>query len=238
LTSSLIFCISSSVQDLKILVAIPAYNAEKTLPRLVAQLKEIPQVSSVLVVDDGSDDDTAEVARKSGATVISFETNFGKGASLKTAFRYAIVKGYDYVITMDADLQHEISTIPAMIETIVNKEADLVVGSRRKDMDRMPRDRLLSNRLTSVVTSILCSHLVEDSQCGFRVLKVKALESLKLDCDKFDLETEVLIRASRYGFKITCHPIPSIYNNKGKSHVNRFVDTCRFLRLMWRSFWW
>jgi len=222
---------------LKILVAIPAYNAEKTLAGLVAQLKEIPQVSSVLVVDDGSSDDTAEVARKSGATVISFETNFGKGASLKTAFRYAIVKGYDYVITMDADLQHEISTIPAMIETTVKEGADLVIGSRRKDTDRMPRDRLLSNRLTSIVTSILCNRLVEDSQCGFRVLKVKALENLKLECDKFDLETEVLLKASRYGFRITSHPISSIYN-KGRSHVNRFVDTCRFLRLMWRSFWW
>ncbi len=222
---------------MKILVAIPAYNAEKSLPRLVAQLKEIPQVSSVLVVDDGSRDDTAEVARKSGATVISFETNFGKGASLKTAFRYAIVKGYDYVITMDADLQHEISTVPAMIEATVKEGADLVIGSRRKDSEAMPRDRLLSNRLSSIVTSLLCNRLVEDSQCGFRVLKVKALENLKLDCDKFDLETEVLLKASRYGFKITSHPIPSIYN-KGRSHVNRFVDTCRFLKLMWRSFWW
>ncbi len=222
---------------MKILVAIPAYNAEKTLARLIAELKEIPQVSSVLVVDDGSCDDTAEVARKSGATVISFETNFGKGASLKTAFRYAIVKGYDYVITMDADLQHDISTIPAMIETAVKEGADLVIGSRRKDSEAMPRDRLLSNRLSSIVTSLLCNRLVEDSQCGFRVLKVKALENLKLDCDKFDLETEVLLKASRYGFKITSHPIPSIYN-KGRSHVNRFVDTCRFLRLMWRSFWW
>jgi len=224
-------------QDMKILVAIPAYNAEKTLPRLVTDLKEIPQVSSVLVVDDGSSDDTAEVARKAGATVISFETNSGKGASLKTAFRYAIVKGYDYVITMDADLQHEISTIPAMIETTVKEGADLVIGSRRKDSEAMPLDRLLSNRLSSIVTSLLCNRLVEDSQCGFRVLKVKALENLKLDCDKFDLETEVLLKASRYGFRITSHPIPSIYN-KGRSHVNRFVDTCRFLRLMWRSFWW
>ena len=222
---------------MKILVAIPAYNAEKSLPRLVAQLKEIPLVSSVLVVDDGSCDDTAAVARKSGATVISFETNFGKGASLKTAFRYAIVKGYDYVITMDADLQHEISTIPAMIETTVKEGADLVIGSRRKDSEAMPFDRLLSNRLTSIVTSLLCNRLVDDSQCGFRVLKVKALENLKLECDKFDLETEVLLKASRYGFRITSHPIPSIYN-KGRSHVNRFVDTCRFLRLMWRSFWW
>ena len=237
MTSTLFFCISSPVQDFKILVAIPAYNAEKTLPRLVAELKEIPQVSSVLVVDDGSHDDTAEVARKSGATVISFETNFGKGASLKTAFRYAIVKGYDYVITMDADLQHEISTIPAMIETAVKEGAELVIGSRRKDSEAMPLDRLLSNRLSSIVTSILCNRLVEDSQCGFRVLKVKALENLKLECNKFDLETEVLLKASRYGFKITSHPIPSIYN-KGRSHVNRFVDTCRFLRLMWRSFWW
>jgi glycosyltransferase involved in cell wall biosynthesis len=226
------------VEDLNVLVAIPAFNAEKTLPRLVAQLKEIPQVSSVLVVDDGSSDDTAEVARKSGATVISFRTNFGKGASLKTAFRYAIAKSYDYLITMDADLQHEISTIPAMIETVVEEGVDLVIGSRRKDSEAMPFDRLLSNRLTSIVTSLLCNRLVEDSQCGFRVLKVKALESLKLDCDKFDLETEILIRASRYGFKITSHPIPSVYSSKGKSHVNRFVDTCRFLRLMWKSFWW
>jgi len=225
------------VQDFKILVAIPAYNAEETLPRLVAQLKETPQVSSVLVVDDGSHDNTAEVARKSGATVISFKNNFGKGASLKIAFRYAIVKGYDYVITMDADLQHEISTIPAMIDAVVQEEADLVIGSRRQDTDRMPFDRLLSNRLTSIVTSILCSRLVEDSQCGFRVLKVKALQSLKLECDKFDLETEVLLRASRHRFNIASHPIPSIYNKEG-SYVNRFVDTCRFLRLVWRSFWW
>lgn len=237
MTSSLLFCISFSMHDLKTLVAIPAYNAEKTLPTLITELRKLPQINSVLVVDDGSSDDTAEVARKAGATVISFETNFGKGASLKTAFRYAIVKRYDYLITMDADLQHEISTIPAMIKAVVEEGADLVIGSRRKDSEAMPLDRLLSNRLTSIVTSILCNRLVEDSQCGFRVLKVKALENLKLECDKFDLETEVLLKASRYGFKITSHPIPSIYN-KGRSHVNRFVDTCRFLRLMWRSFWW
>jgi glycosyltransferase involved in cell wall biosynthesis len=225
------------MHDLKTLVAIPAYNAEETLPTLITELKKLPQINSVLVVDDGSRDGTSEVARKSGATVISFEANSGKGASLKAAFRYAADKGYGYVITMDADLQHEIGSIPGMMESIIDSGADLVIGSRRRSSDGMPWDRLLSNRLTSIVTSLLCSRLVEDSQCGFRVLKVEALQRLELDCDKYDLETEVLLKACRRGLRIVSHPIPSIYNRQ-RSHVNRLVDTCRFLRLVWKSLWW
>lgn len=225
------------MQDFKILVAIPAYNAASTLPSLVAALKRLPQVTSILVVDDGSSDQTAEAARRSGATVLSFNINSGKGASLKAAFRYAFAKGYDYVVTMDADLQHQISSIPGMIQTALNTGADLVIGSRRNDSDAMPRDRLLSNRLTSIVTSVLCNRQVEDSQCGFRVVRVKALEELQLECDKYDMETELVLKTCRRGSTFASHPIPAIYNRE-RSHVNRLVDTCRFLRLVWRSFWW
>ncbi|EHR79127.1 glycosyl transferase [Thermococcus litoralis DSM 5473] len=112
---------------MKTLIIIPAYNEELTIGSVVALAKKY---GDVLVVDDGSKDRTSEIAQKAGAIVIRHEVNKGKGAALKTGFGYALANGYDVIVTIDADGQHNPDEIPLLLKPILEGEADLVIGSR------------------------------------------------------------------------------------------------------------
>jgi glycosyltransferase involved in cell wall biosynthesis len=113
--------------DKRILIAIPSYNEELTIGSVIALAKEY---GDVLVIDDGSKDRTSKVARNAGAIVIRHDVNRGKGNALKTGFEYALSNGYDIVVTLDADGQHNPDEIPLLLEPILKGESDLVIGSR------------------------------------------------------------------------------------------------------------
>ena len=213
---------------MKFVVIIPAYNEMPHIEDFLKRLKDYPY--EFVFIDDGSTDGTGETIQKYGFKVIRHERNKGKGAAVKTGFAYALEKGYDAVITMDSDGQHDPALIPQFIDAL--RDADIVLGSRRQFMTpaNMPIDRYLVNRITSTIISLLAGHLIEDPQNGYRAFRRRVLESLRFQKDRFDFETEVLIKALRYGFKLKHVNVPVIYGAE-KSHINKWKDTLRAIKL-------
>lgn len=218
------------------LVLIPAYNAGLTISELIEKTSKFVNKSDIVVVDDGSKDQTFAIAQRAGAVVLKHERNKGKGEALKTGFRYALEKNYHAVITMDADLQHDPESIPDFI-CKANGFPGIIIGIRKRNLKIMPFARWLTNNLTSAIVSVLSGQSIRDSQSGYRLISIQVLKSVKLESKKYDLESEILIKAKRKGFKIDEVPIKTIYAG-GKSFINPLIDTGRFIKLMWRSLWW
>jgi glycosyltransferase involved in cell wall biosynthesis len=219
------------------LVVIPCKNVEATVGRLIAEIRGIDPTLDVLVVDDGSTDGTGRAAGKAGATVLRHETNRGKGAALRTGFDHAAARGYDALITMDGDLQHDPAAIPAFRRALDAGDSDIVIGTRMRAVGEMPRIRIWTNRTTSRVVSRLAGQRIPDSQSGYRIMKTSVVRGLPLVTSRYDTESEILIRAARRGARIGAIPIESIYT-RGVSHINPVIDTLRFLRLAVRSLFW
>jgi glycosyltransferase involved in cell wall biosynthesis len=220
----------------KIAVVIPAYNAGRTIAELVQRVREFVGPQDVVVIDDGSQDETSGLAQQTGATVLKHERNKGKGEALKTGFAYVQARDYAAVITMDADLQHSPDSVPDFTQ-LAQSFSGILIGTRERNLKIMPFARWLTNHLTSVIVSILSGATVRDSQSGYRLIPVEVLREVQLKSSKYDLESEILIKAARKGFGIGEVSISTIYRN-GKSFINPLVDTGRFIRLMWNSLWW
>lgn len=214
------------------MVLIPAYNAARTLPDIVVGAKQ--QIAEVVVVDDGSRDDTGIVAAAAGATVLTHTENRGKGASLKTGFAYAIENGYDAVITLDADGQHLPREIPKFLQCRSETGADLIIGGRAHLFAAMLPRRRMANRFSAWTIGKLSKTDVNDSQSGFRLYSTRLLRSVRLRTDGFDLESEVIVRAGRGGFKIVSIPIElGFVDGISTSHYKPLKDT---LRIAWTVF--
>lgn len=222
---------------MRTLVVVPCKNVERTIGLLVRAVRGIGATLDVLVVDDGSTDGTGRAARDAGATVVRHETNRGKGAALRTGFAHALDRGYDAVITMDGDLQHDPAAIPAFLAALEAGSGDIVIGTRMRAVGGMPRIRIWTNRTTSRVVSRLAGRTIPDSQSGYRAMRTEVVRDLPLVTSRYDTESEILIRAGRRGARIASIPIESIYGS-GVSHINPVVDTLRFLRLVVRSLFW
>jgi glycosyltransferase involved in cell wall biosynthesis len=222
--------------QIRTLVVVPAYNAEKTIGILLNELSRTISLQQILVVDDGSTDATLSIARRSCATVIPHTTNRGKGAALRTGFQYAAVNGFDGVITIDADLQHDPSLVPSVLSCAESGCFDLIIGTRHRDR-HMPRLRIFANFVTSAVVSLFAGTLVRDSQSGYRWIRTSALKRIPLLCDRYDLESEILIRAGKAHMRIGEVRIPTIYGTQ-ESFINPIIDGWRFLKLLVRSLFW
>jgi glycosyltransferase involved in cell wall biosynthesis len=220
----------------KIVVIIPAYNAGLTIGKLIDRILKFTNRENIVVINDGSDDKTFELAYGAGVVVLRHGRNKGKGEALRTGFRYALEKKYPALITMDADLQHDPQSIPDLTGKAENFPG-IIIGTRKRNLKNMPFARWLTNNLTSAIVSILCGQSVRDSQSGYRLIPIGVLKKIKLESKKYDLESEILIKASRKGFKIDQVPIKTIYG-EGRSFINPWVDTGRFIKLMWKSLWW
>jgi glycosyltransferase involved in cell wall biosynthesis len=222
---------------MKILIVIPAFNEGENLGNLLKKISSFVPLKDVLVVDDGSRDETSNVAKRAGTEVLSFSYNQGKGLALRAGFDFAIKKGYDAVITMDADGQHNPSGIPKFLKELKKNGADLIIGTREQNLSEMPFLRFLVNKTTSLVTSILSGVRVCDSQSGYRLIKRNLLEKVDLKTGRFQMETEIIVKAAMMGFRIGEIPIETIYFEKFKSYINPFVDTFRFIKLSLRLLW-
>ncbi len=165
-----------------------------------------------------------------GALVISHNSNKGKGAALRTGLEYALQKEFEYVITIDTDGQHNPKFIPDFIAAFQNSGADLIIGSRRKNKMDMPWDRRCSNWMTSGILSLLLRRKIDDSQCGYRLLSRKLLESIKIESERFEVETEIIIKADQNGFDIKFIPIEVNYGVKFPTNIKRIEDTFRWCR--------
>ena len=219
----------------RILIIVPAYNAARYLPELIARITVFVPHEDVLFVDDGSTDDTADIVARSTCRTIIFPDNRGKGAALKAGFDFAIQRDYDAVVTMDADLQHPPEYLPRFLDHCV--QADLVVGTRSIRAGGMPLSRMISNTLSSLVISILGKAKVRDSQSGYRLIPVAVLKRLHLASDGFETESELLFQAGRLGLTVVEVPIPTIYG-RSASFIRPVRDTGRFLWETWRRMWY
>jgi glycosyltransferase involved in cell wall biosynthesis len=213
---------------MKIIAIIPALNSAVYLARLLPEVKK--HVPDILVIDDGSTDDTKSTAESCRATVIRHESNRGKGAALRTGFEYALQHDFDLILTLDADCQHDAKYIPNFLDAYQNSGADLIVGSRVQDKADMPRERRFSNWTTSHILSFLLKYKVEDSQCGYRLHTRKLLESLTLESDRYELETEIIIKAIQSCFTIKFIPVRVEYGYGYPSHISHIKDTLRWCR--------
>lgn len=212
------------------LIVIPAYNEERYIPVLLANLSTITK--NILVVDDGSIDATYQVVRGIGIPIIS-QNHQGKGAALKAGFHYAVEKGYEWVITMDGDGQHDWQDVRKFIEAMSKGSEDIIIGSRMADIAAMPFVRKITNKFMSRLLSGFIGHPIADTQCGFRALSAEVLKGISLETSHYDTESELLMKAGRVGYSIASIPIKTIYNG-APSHINKFIDTMRFIKLIWK----
>lgn len=210
---------------MKICIVIPVYNEEKNIGALVEALKG--RHLDVVVVNDGSSDQSAAMARNKGAIVINHEKRSGKGLALRHGFEYILQNHYDGAITMDGDGQHDVEDIDGFIAKAQDNNDCVITGSRMANPKGMPFIRLIVNKAMSAMISAVCGQRISDTQCGYRYIGSRVLKNIHLSCSDFEIESEVLIQASKNGFKITCIPIKTIYRDEN-SKINPLIDTFRF----------
>jgi glycosyltransferase involved in cell wall biosynthesis len=216
----------------KIAAVIPAYNEEKHIGDVVRRTRQ--KLDDVLVVDDGSADKTADRAREAGAEVTVHEINRGKGETIKTGLRHWLDRQFDLVIILDADGQHRPEEIERFVTAALSAdEPKLILGTRMNDVSSMPLIRRIVNRWMSERISAACGQEIPDTQCGFRMLHRQLIPELLSGSARFDYETEMLIIASRKGFRIASVPISTVYSDEVSS-IHPVRDTIRFFKLMRR----
>lgn len=215
---------------MKYLIVIPAYNEEKHIPTLLKDLSAITK--DVIVIDDGSEDATYRIAKEMGIPVIH-QYHQGKGSALKTGFRYAVENRYAWIITMDGDGQHDPQDIHKFVEAMAKTDSDIIIGSRMADIGTMPLVRRLTNKFLSSFISRLTGNRIPDTQCGFKAISSRVLKNIALETSHYDTESELIIKAGRAKYKISSIPVRTIYNNS-QSHINKFIDTIRFIKLVWK----
>jgi glycosyltransferase involved in cell wall biosynthesis len=216
---------------MRVCAVIPARDAAGTIGAVVRGLTSTLPDATVLVVDDGSSDDTGARAREAGAVVIRHTLNQGKGAALQTGFDEAVRLGADAVLALDADGQHDPAWAPRLLAGL--ERADLVVGSRLQTREEMPWLRRVTNDVTSWWVSRLAGTRIEDSQSGYRAIRAPVLRRVRPEARRFEYESEYLVAAARAGFRIGAVAIPTLYNAPG-SHIRPVHDTVRFVRFVLR----
>jgi len=205
------------ILDMKIAIGIPAYNEEKNIAGILIKLKKIAQ--DIIVCDDGSNDQTAKIAKELGAIVISHERNLGYGAGIRTIFLKAKEINADVLVTFDADGQHRIEDLNTVIEPIKNDEADIVIGSRfLNDENKVPKYRKIGIKTITSITNSSIGEKLSDSQSGFRAYNKKVLENITPSESGMGVSTEILIKASKNKFRINEVPIIILYEGETSTH--------------------
>ncbi|MDH3217258.1 MAG: glycosyltransferase family 2 protein [Candidatus Krumholzibacteria bacterium] len=227
---------SANVVD-KIAVVVPAFNAARHLTAVIDDICRTIPAQQIIVVDDGSTDETSDKARKAGVNVVEHTVNQGKGAALSSGAKKAVEMGMDYVVTLDADGQHDPAEIPKFIEHAQKTGADIILGNRMKDRKDMPFIRVFANRATSAFVSLRTGKNIPDSQNGYRMLRTWVFDKVKLETKRYDTESEILIKAAAAGASIDSIPVQTIYGSEASS-VNPVIDTMRFFRMVFRSMFW
>lgn len=207
-----------------LVAVIPALDCACTIARVVEGT--LAQVAKVVVVDDGSGDATAEIARAAGAQVETLPANRGKGFALRRGLELALREGPAAIVLLDGDGQHDPSEIPALIAAWRAGAGDLIIGTRWGNANVIPRERYWTNYVGSRVLSWMSGVELLDSQSGFRLLAAPLAARLSLVADGFAIESEMLIKAARLGARIGHAPVRAIYEGSA-SHFRPVLDTVR-----------
>ena len=213
-------------------IVIPAYNEAHTIGKIISELKK--QSLQTFVVDDGSTDNTAHIAAQEGAFVLSNPKNRGKGHCLIKALNHVFGAGFDAAIIMDGDGQHSPDDVKNFLKAAENSSHVIFIGNRMNNTKRMPCVRLLTNKVMSSVISGITKQKIPDSQCGFRLIKKELFEKAVLSMYNYEIESEMIIKASRLGFEIASVEIATIYNGS-KSAINPLLDAVRFISYITRE---
>jgi glycosyltransferase involved in cell wall biosynthesis len=211
-----------------VLALIPAWNEATRIGPIVETTRAyLP----VLVVDDGSRDDTAAEAERAGATVVRHPQNQGKGVALMTGFAWALEHGYEAVLTLDADGQHDPADIPKFLAAHESGTGDLIIG--RRDFSHMPFPRSWANPFGSWLLSRVLGARIHDNQSGYRLYSRRLLEQADLTASGFEMEVEVIVQAMRKGMPIAWVDIRTIYGIGKVSHFHPIKDSISFLQMVW-----
>ena len=214
--------------DGEIVILVPAYNEARFIGDVV---KGALKYGPVVVIDDGSSDETGAVAALAGAKVIAHAVNRGKGKALDTGFRYAVQRKMAAAITLDADGQHDPDEIPQFIAAFRAGRGDIIIGQR--DFSQMPAKNQFGNRTGTFLLGLAMGRPIPDNQSGYRLLSRPAMEAIRTDATRFEAEVELLLRAQLAGFQMAWIPIKTIYNDK-VSHFRPLHDSWLFLKMVWR----
>jgi len=205
---------------MKIFVVIPAYNEAKTIVQVIQDIKK--HIQNIIVVDDGSKDRTAQLAKEQKAIVYSHLINRGLGGALATGIKAALNHEADIILTFDADGQHQAEDIPKMIKPIVNSEADVVIGSRMLENNKMPWHRKMAVKIGNLITRFLFGAYTSDSQSGLRAFNKKAASSLRLVTNKMEVSSEIIKEIKRQNLRLKEIPIKAIYTDYSLSKGQNF----------------
>ena len=223
---------------MSVVAVIPAYDAAGTVGGVVRATKSF--LSHTIVIDDGSADETGTEARASGGRVVRLDSNRGKGVALRTGFSEALREGAEAVITLDADGQHDPTEIPRLLSHWRRTAAGIVIGSRARSYDAMTPLRRFGNRFSRRAVSFFSGAAVADPQSGFRLYDARVLRAVPLRGVRYELESEVIVKAVRCGFALESVDIrtPTV-DGTATSHYRPWIDTTRIcvavvLSRLWR----
>lgn len=216
--------LSHMVKDrslLKVCVVLPAFNEAKVISDVILSVKKVFKdtnfYTEIVVVNDSSKDNTSEVAKKSGATVIDHILNTGAGGATATGLSYAWQNNFDIAATMDSDGQHLAEDVKRGINEIIKRQDDLLIGSRLIDKKGMSKLKVIGNWGLSFITYLLFGINSTDSQSGLRIYSRQALEKLRWKTSGYEFCSEMLWRAKQLGLKISEFPIKAVYTEYSKS---------------------
>jgi len=220
----------------KVVIVVPVFNESPVIYKVLKSIpKKINETSlvDVVVVNDGSGDDTLSEVQRAGFVIVNHAINRGLGAAIKTGMEYARKKRADIVVTFDGDGQHEPSDIEKIILPIIQKKADLVIGSRFKKSKNVPMDRFFLNWFANFITFLFYGVATTDSQSGLRAFSGKAITLIDFKGERMDFSSEILLEAKRNNLKIEEVPIRAIYTEysrkKGQKNLNAIPTFTRFL---------
>ncbi len=213
------------MKNKKVCIVIPAYNEERMIGKVIDSLKK-EDLKNIIVIDDSSHDNTAEVARKHGAKVHSHIINRGLGGALNTGITAALMSNADIIATCDADGQHRPRDVRKAVETLIKEGCDVVLGSRMINSKGMSLSRKLLNRGANMLTCLLFGIYVTDTQGGLRVFSRSAAEKIKIKTNRMEVSSEIIKEIGRNKLRFKEIPIEVIYTEysmaKGQKNTNAF----------------
>ena len=209
----------------KVVVVMPAYNAESTLAPVVKGLRKVLPGAYIVGINDGSPDGTGALLRSMCDRAIEFTVNQGKGAALRAGFAAALELGCDAVLTIDSDGQHDPAFAPSILAAL--EKYHIAIGTRDLAGEQMPKHRRVANFLSTSATRIVSGGAVRDSQSGYRAIRREVLDEVHAQGDRYEFETDFIIRAAHLGFTITNVPISTIYGPR--SYFREFQDAMRVI---------